>query len=182
MIDLFWVALLPGVIALHPLANNDLPLHIAIGEWVLAHGTLPSQDPFSFTAGGAPWVPHEWLAGVLFALVERGGGVVGLTLLAAAGAALLAVVHRGVMARLGVDLTTQLLWGLPLWLMAGRRLMLRPHLIAMVLPFLLWWLLLSARTQPRRLWLVPALMVVWVNLHGSFLMGFGIIALDLVLC
>jgi hypothetical protein len=180
-LDLAFVALCPVVIAIHPLANNDLPMHLAIGEWILATGTLPSHDPFSFTAGHPAWVPHEWLAALLFAGIERTGGLVGLVSLAAAFAATLALVHRAVMARLGVGLTTHLLWAIPMWLIAGDRIVLRPHLPALVLAFAIWWALLRARRDARFLALLPALLAIWVNLHGSFLMGFGIVALDLVL-
>lgn len=179
-LDLALVALCPFVIAIQPLANNDLPMHLAIGEWILAHGTLPARDPFSFTAGHPAWVPHEWLAALLFAAVERVGGLAGLIALTAVFAAALALVHRAVMARLGVGLTTQLLWGIPMWLIAGDRILLRPHLPALVLPFAVWWALLRARRDPRFLALLPLLLAIWVNLHGSFLMGFGIAALDLV--
>ena len=179
-LDVAFVALCPFVIAIQPLANNDLPMHLAIGEWILGHGTLPARDPFSFTAGHPPWVPHEWLAALLFAGVERAGGLVGLVALTAVFAATLALVHRAVMARLGVGLATHLLWGIPMWLVAGDRIVLRPHLPALVLPFAVWWVLLRARRDPRFLALLPALLAIWVNLHGSFPMGFGIVALDLV--
>jgi hypothetical protein len=179
-LDVALVALCPFVIAIQPLANNDLPMHLAIGEWILTHGTLPSRDPFSFTAGHPPWVPHEWLASLVFAGIERAGGLVALVALTAVFAATLALVHRAVMARLGIGLASHLLWGIPMWLIAGDRIVLRPHLPALVLPFALWWVLLRARRDARFLALLPALLAIWLNLHGSFLMGFGIVALDLV--
>jgi hypothetical protein len=174
------VALCPVVIAIQPLANNDLPMHLAVGEWILDHRTLPTHDPFSFTAGHPPWVPHEWLASVLFALVERAGGLPGLVALGALCAAALALAHRAAMAELGVGLASHLLWGIPMWLVAGDRIVLRPHLPALALTFAVWWCLLRARRGPRWLALLPPLLAVWVNLHGSFPMGFGIVALDLV--
>jgi hypothetical protein len=36
--------------------------HIATGRWILAHGTVPKQDIFSFSMPGAPWTSPEWLA------------------------------------------------------------------------------------------------------------------------
>jgi hypothetical protein len=179
-LDAATVALLPFVIGIQPLANNDLPMHLAIGEWILAGRTLPSRDPFSFTAGHPPWVPHEWLAELLFVLVWRSGGLLGLVLLTAVTAAAVALVHRAVAARLGVGLAAHLLWGIPMWLMAGRRIVLRPHLLALALPFAVWWCLLRARRDPRFLAPLPLLLAVWVNLHGSFPLGFAIVALDLL--
>lgn len=181
-LDAALVALCPVVIAIHPLANNDLPMHLAVGQWILEHATLPARDPFSFTAGHPLWVPHEWLASLLFVAAERAAGLPGLVALAAALAATLALVHRAVMGRLGVGLTTHLLWSIPMWLVAGERLVLRPHLPALALTFAVWWCLLRARDDARSLVLLPALLAVWVNLHGSFLMGFGIVGLDLAVC
>jgi hypothetical protein len=155
-------------------------MHLAIGEWILEHRTLPAQDPFSFTAGHPPWVPHEWLAAVLFAGVERAGGLIGLVALGAGFAAALALVHRAAMARLGVGVVPHLLWGIPMWLVAGRRIVLRPHLPALILPFAVWACLLRARRDPRWLAGLPLLLAIWENLHGSFALGFGIVALDLV--
>ncbi len=179
-LDAALVALCPFVIAIHPLANNDLPMHLAVGEWIVEHGTLPARDPFSFTAGHPLWVPHEWLASLLFVAVERAGGLLGLVALSAGLAAILALAHRAVMERLGVGLTTHLLWAIPMWLVVGERVVLRPHLPALALTFAVWWCLLRARDDARSLALLPVLLAVWVNLHGSFLMGFGIVALDLV--
>jgi hypothetical protein len=125
-------------------------------------------------------VPHEWLAEVAFALAWRAGGLEGLVLFGAVCAAALALVHRAVMARLGVALVPHLLFSLPMWLIVGRRIVMRPHLPALILPFALWWCLLRARRDARWLVPLPLLLAVWVNLHGSFPMGFGIVALDLL--
>jgi len=179
LIDAITVCAIPVTVAIQPLANNALPMHLATGERTLGHRTLPSHDPFSFTAGHPPWVPHEWLAAVAFAGVERAGGLVGLVALGAAFAAALALVHRAAMARLGVGVVPHLLWAIPMWLVAGRRIVLRPHLPTLILPFALWGCLLRARRDARWLAALPLLLVVWENLHGSFPLGFGIVALDL---
>jgi len=178
--DLVLFALLPAVIAFQPLANNDLPMHLAVGDWILAHGTLPSRDPFSFTAGHPPWVPHEWLAALAFSAAWRAGGVPGLVALGCATAALVGLVHRAAMAALGVSRAAQLLWAVPMWLIAGARIMLRPHLLALGLPFAVWLCLLRARRDARWLAPIPLLLVFWENWHASFLLGFAIVALDLV--
>ncbi|MFQ5653982.1 MAG: hypothetical protein ACE5GW_04545 [Planctomycetota bacterium] len=179
--DTVLLALPAAVIACHPLANNDLPMHLAIGDWILAEGRIPHLDPFSFNGNGEPWVPHEWLAGVLFSGIQRLGGAAGLVAAAVGLAALVAGAQRATAARLGVTRGAHLLWGIPLWLLAGRRLMLRPHLIALGLPFLLWWLLLAGRGRPRLLWGAPLILLLWANVHASFPLGIAIVAAELLL-
>ncbi len=44
------------------LMDGDTGWHLATGRWIVAHGTVPTIDPFSYTAHGRPWVAHEWLS------------------------------------------------------------------------------------------------------------------------
>ncbi|MCI0650907.1 MAG: hypothetical protein L0Z55_03370 [Planctomycetes bacterium] len=180
-LDLCLFVLPAAVIAFHPLANNDLPMHLAIGEWILREGSIPAADPFSFTAPPGEWVAHEWLAGVAFALVHAWAGPHGLVALAVLGAILLAALAARVARGFSTDAGELLFWVPVIWLLAGRRIMLRPHLIAEALPFLVWWILLRARGRPALLALLPLVMAFWANLHGSFYLGLAIIAADLLL-
>ena len=67
------------------LGDPDTYLHIAAGRWIIAHGSIPTSDPFSHSLSNAPWTSHEWLAEIIFAKAyELGGwgGVVALTVAA----------------------------------------------------------------------------------------------------
>ena len=69
-------------------ADGDTNWHVATGRWILAHGAVPTTDPFSFSAYGHRWVAHEWLSEVLMALAWQGAGWSGVMLLTASVAAL----------------------------------------------------------------------------------------------
>src|SRR5262249_47772911 len=62
-------------------ADNDLWGHVLAGRDILARGSIPRIDPYSYTAGGQPWVNHEWLAQVVLAGVFGALGAPGLLLL-----------------------------------------------------------------------------------------------------
>ena len=66
------------------LNDPDTYLHITAGRWMLTHLALPLQDPFSHSLAGAVWVPHEWLAEIILALVYDAAGWSGLVMSAAA--------------------------------------------------------------------------------------------------
>ncbi|MGE3164327.1 MAG: hypothetical protein AB7O52_05445 [Planctomycetota bacterium] len=176
-----WVLVVapPVVISCHTLQNNDLPMHLAVGNWILDHREVPDRDPFSANGSNQTWVPHEWLAAVGFASVERAFGAPGLLTLTMLLAGILAVLHRGVMKHLGVGLEEHLWLSVPLWIVAGQRLMLRPHMFSLILVFAVWWVLFVGRSRPRVLWFLPLLLASWANLHGSFYLGLGIVALGL---
>ena len=46
----------------------------------------------------------------------------------------------------------------------------RPQLIGVLLFSVTLWILAGRRTHPRALWVIPALVLVWVNVHGSFVL------------
>jgi hypothetical protein len=156
----------------HALLNDgDTLSHISIGRWIVAHHALPFRDPFSFTAHGEAWVPHEWLAEVVFALVYNRlgwGGIVTLTGLAGA-AAFGILVHA---------LTRTLEWRhAMLAALAGFSLveahyLARPHVLAW--PCLVVWAagIVGARDRGRPpSWALLPVMTLWCNLHGGFVVG-----------
>lgn len=151
--------------------DGDVSWHIATGRWILDHRAIPHTDPFSFTWGGRPWVPFEWLSEVLFAGSYRLAGYSGVAALATAALmALHAIIFfnaarfvRPLVAVLGLIAMDAVL--IPMMLA-------RPHLLAWALIAFWTWLMLRAREQDRAPPLVAAvLMVLWANLHGSWIMG-----------
>ena len=141
----FFALLLPAVLAFHPLANNDLPLHLAIGDWIIEHGEVPTTAPFSANGHGGTWLAHEWLAALLCAIVYKIAGASGLVALAVALSALLGALQDKVARLLGVAAVARLRLLVPIWLVAGRRLMLRPHLLGLCSVLALWCIALLGR-------------------------------------
>ena len=67
-----------------PLLNSDgdLARHLRHGRYMLEHGTVIRQDPFSFTKPTAPDIGFEYGSQLLYAMAERVGGLPGVALLA----------------------------------------------------------------------------------------------------
>ncbi|VVT06066.1 conserved membrane hypothetical protein [Sphingomonas aurantiaca] len=157
------------------LRDGDTGWHLATGAWIVAHGRVPTTDPFSFTATGRPWVAHEWLSELAMYASYRVAGWSGLIILiGTAIAALFAVVaheiRRCLSPRASVAALLMLVTGLLPSLLA------RPHILA--LPILAAWLivLLHARERGK----APPfgfalLMLVWANAHGSFVFGLALV-------
>jgi hypothetical protein len=164
--------------------DPDTYLHLAAGDWIFRHLSVPGVDPFSYTLGGAPWVAHEWLSQCLLAAAYHLGGWTGLVLLTVTGFALtLAYLLRFLLARVppiyAVFFTALALFALAPHLLA------RPHVLAW--PILALWLgsLVNASEKKQSPpWWLLGLMVLWANLHGSFTLGLALvlpIALEAVL-
>jgi hypothetical protein len=156
--------------------DGDVSWHIATGQWILAHGQIPRTDPFSFTWAGKPWVPIEWLAETIMASAYRFAGYSGISALATAALiALHAVIVWNAtrfvrpLAALGAIIAMDVVL-IPMMLA-------RPHLLAWAV--LAFWtsLIVRARQKDRAPPLAAALlMVVWTNLHGSFVIGLVVAA------
>src|SRR4051812_20854216 len=64
LVDVFFCALLVGIAAGPAgwqmlLVDGDTGWHIRTGEIVLATGSVPAGDPFSFSRPGEPWFAWE---------------------------------------------------------------------------------------------------------------------------
>ena len=153
------------------LGDGDTWSHVATGEWIIAHRTVPSVDPFSHSMLGAPWTAHEWLSEVLLAIAFRLGGWSGVVLLtgAASAAAALIVGSSSAHELRGAPLIATVAIGLSL---VTANLLARPHVLA--LPLAAAWCagLIAARARGRAPPLgLAALMIAWANMHGGFIFG-----------
>ena len=160
------------VLFLTPVLNDgDTLWQIRTGQWILAHRAIPATDPFSFTAGDRPWFAHEWLAETLMALAYTCGEIRGIMVLSAASVGLTGAVIIATARRHLPGLYAVVALVLALANAAGSMLA-RPHLLAW--PCLALWCagLVRARTRGTApsFWLLPV-MLLWVNLHGSFMAG-----------
>lgn len=161
-------------------ADPDLWWHLRTGQRILETGAIPTVDDWSFTASGRPWINHEWLTDAVFAMAYRWAGATGLVLL------------RGA-------LFVSLIAGLAV---LGARRVREPLIVCAVLiitvPVLdifinvrahsftyaltVWAIVaVDAARAGRLAWLIilPPMMALWVNLHGGFLLGLGLIGASL---
>ncbi len=154
------------------LDDGDTGWHIVTGVNILKTFGIPYSDPYSHTLAGAPWTAHEWLAEVIFALFWRWMGLNGVVLLAAIIVTLtcfflyLFMLRRGTNAIIAGSFT----------ILAAATSMLhwlaRPHIFS--LPLTLAFIVILERYQRQKvnhLKLLPPLMILWVNLHGGYILG-----------
>ncbi len=182
-LDQVYVTAALMLIALRPLLTpippHDFWWHMATGRVILETGTIPQNDLFSYTRAGEPFFNQGWLAQLLMALIHRIGG---LPLIIVVQALVLALAY-GLLLRLCILRTNRIRACVAILLLVTMPLSfdnwtVRPQtyvfpLFAGFLTILTEYRLGSA----RRLWLLPALMALWVNMHGSFVLGLGLIGI-----
>ncbi len=154
--------------------GNDIWWHIRTGQWIWENGAIPTSDPFSHTAAGAPWAYTDWLSQLFFYAVDSLGGaellVFSKMVIVGVVAVLLARTRR-------VDAGAAALALLACTAAMHLRLVLKPELFSLVFFAAVWLLLLRVDEHGRRalLWIVPPLLALWGNFHRG-----GTIALVLL--
>jgi hypothetical protein len=168
------VALVLAPVLVMTRADPDLWGHVRFGLDILTQHRLPSIDPYSFTQD-VPWVNHEWLSELIMGIAYTVAGPTGLSLLKGGLVAVLFVIVLSAYARVAVPVAGAAV--IVLGAGTGRVITtLRPQLWTAIGVALLCRLLI---TQPRRWWLaaVPPMFVLWVNLHGGWIVGAGLLAM-----
>src|SRR5208337_2554981 len=187
--DLLFVVLLFGLSAgaLGRLLLRDAGAgwHIRNGQQILLTHAIPRVDSFSAAMSGQPWYAWEWLYDLLMAAIHQALGLNGVVYYSAAIiAATFAIALYFATGRGANLLVTLFLLVLSLGASAVHFLA-RPHVVSWLLAVVWFEVLDSAVIAPRRenrraLFWLPALMLLWVNVHGGFLVGFVLLGAYLV--
>jgi hypothetical protein len=158
--------------------DSDTFWHLRAGLWMLENGRLLNFDVFSHTRLNEPWINHSWLSEIMMAAIYRVGGFSGLNLWTALVVWLAFVfVYRSSdsgpylksFALILAAATSGVYWSA------------RPQIVSMLLAAVFNWVLIRFRFHGlNRLWLLPLLMVAWVNLHGGFVIGFILLVVTCV--
>lgn len=177
------IAVVAAAALLTTISPHDFWWHLAYARMITETGSIPLTDSFTWSHHGEPFFNQMWLAQLVMLALYRGGGI-----------AAVLVGHAAV-----IVMAYFMLLRLCLRLGASRRLA-SVILLAVVLPlsFTNWavrpqayafplfvfflstlWTFGIDRTSTRRLWLLPFVMAVWVNVHGSFPLGLAMYGLTI---
>jgi hypothetical protein len=187
--DLIFAALV-GVLVFTPLSvrllgDAGIGWHIRTGQQILHTHAIPRVDLFSSTMGGKPWYAWEWLYDLVVGQLDATLGLNGVVWLTAIAIATVFAGAFYLLLRRGVNLLA-LVFTLLAVSASTIHFLARPHVLTWLF-VLVWFCILDTSEQqcfhnrsPARagkLWLLPLLMLVWVNVHGGFLLGFALLAI-----
>ncbi|MHB8302654.1 MAG: hypothetical protein ACYDC6_07455 [Acidobacteriaceae bacterium] len=159
------------------IADPDLGWHLRDAAYQLHHHVFLRQDLFSFTTRGKPWMDHEWMSEIPFYLSWKWFGDRGVFVLT-----------------LGLVETILLgIFGLALQYSKNAKAAFVVGFLAVFLSsvsfgprtLLFGWICLIAelailfrfREGNDHTWLLPPLFMLWVNLHGSWMIGLVLLVL-----
>lgn len=169
------------IVVLMPLEPSDYWTYLRIGDEIVRTQAIPTTEFMTYTSGGQPALFSYWLASLLLLGINKVGGLTLTALvmgLCVAGLyALIWLCLREI--KLGpVSASLVLLISA---LMGSNNWSTRPQnfalpLFGLTLVILLKW----QKKSGRLLWLLPLVSILWVNMHGSFILLFVLLISALI--
>ena len=162
-------------LSLKVVVDTDLGWHIQVGEYIVKTLSVPKADLFSFSQPDYPYVYHSWATEVLIFVSYKWLGLWGVTIFYALVITLsVFFIYRTSILLSGKVNYLLFLWSAPLaFIFAGGRTRAMGFLLLAAFYFLFTKFQLK---NSRAIWLAPPLFFLWVNLHGSFILGIGVFA------
>ena len=159
--------------------DPDIFWHMAVGNWIVQHVAVPHTGIFSRPAADMPWTAYSWGYEVLISRSFAEFGLVGLGLFGAGLTFLVALSLFWSLTQLTGRFYTSLLLCTAACMAFLYTLMPRPVFFSMALYAVVLTLILQARRSGniRLLYWLPAIFLVWANLHIQFIYGLFLVGL-----
>jgi hypothetical protein len=155
------------------LSDCDTGYHIRAGEYILETLSIPRQDMFSFHFPPPDWIAHEWFSEVIIAIIHKAFGLTGIVIFFSFLISLVYYFLLKILRSLNYNILVST--AIVILVCASSKLhwFARPHIFSLLF-MLIWYYLLDAYQHAHRNYLALqiALMLLWVNMHGGFIMGF----------
>jgi len=164
------------------LSDAGIGWHIRNGELMRHTHAITRTDPFSATMHGQTWYAWEYFFDLVVAPLHSWAGLnavaffAALMIAAVFAFALHLAVRRGAFLFITVPFLALAMAASSIHFFA------RPHVVTWLL-LLIWFAILESdcgAAPARRLWLLPLIMLVWVNVHGGFVLGFVLLGFYLL--
>jgi hypothetical protein len=162
--------------------DPDIWWHLADARLITTTHHMIWTDPYSFTAAGQRWIDWEWLSEIPYLFSYNLFGLRGIYLLTwlALSGNMLFVYWRGCWkgSSMNAALIAAVVGFVLMTVNAGPR-MIEFAYLAMSAEMAI--LEAAERGKKRLVWLLPPLFCLWINLHGTWLVGIGLLGLY-ILC
>lgn len=154
-----------------PLLVGDLFGYLVYGDWMVEHASLITVDTFSFTASGSRWINHEWLFQLGLGLIFDFSGWTGLMVLQFILVASILVLMAWIVDERGLVFEEWAMKFVVPVLAVVPGLTLRPQLFTYLAILLLVIRYDNRGVQRSDFFVMPALFVLWSNVHGGVIIG-----------
>jgi hypothetical protein len=169
--------LLPAFQALLPVEDPDLWWHLRTGQWIVDHGQVPFEDPFSAFGSGKPWIAYSWLYEILVYGLFRAFGLVGIVWFTVVMSTLIALALHVLVRRAKLPFLMELI--VVALALSAMKPIYSPRSWLFSILFFAVELNVALRVRsggkPVLLALLPPIFLLWANLHIQFSYGLAVL-------
>jgi tetratricopeptide (TPR) repeat protein len=158
-------------LCLVPLQETDIFFRLAHGQQILASGSIPGRNLFSFTFPNHPYLDSAWLFDAGAAGIHRLGGFPALVVAKTSVVLLVFAAAFLVLRRRGLGSISAALALAAAAFCMRDRLVERPHVFSLLGEVALIALLPALREGRRRAWWLIPLVAVWASFHAGAFLG-----------
>lgn len=161
--------------------DDDIFWHLQTGKYITENKSIPNADVFGFVTKGKKWIPFEWGFDVLVYNIYSVLGYPGISLLRT----LIFLLMFFFLLKISVKLKLNIFISYIVFILlaAGllERLLIKPQIISYLFSVILLYLLLSylytSQNNKKFLYFIPALFLIWANMHMGVLSGFVLLTI-----
>ena len=160
-------------LTIRPLLEHGIFTDITVGKYIIKNMTIPDKDIFSYATVGKAWINENWLYQCVVYLLYSFIGIKGLIIL------------KGLMLAgiflLYIKLAKKRCWSLELtgvifavsFFLFRDKWLVRAQTLGITFFLLEWYMIVEyiSTRQKKYLILLPLLILVWANVHSSFVVG-----------
>lgn len=152
--------------------DPDMWWHLKTGEIIWKTHTIALADIFSYTTNHQALIPQEWLAQLAIYSAYHWGGYSGLMVWLCFFTAALLIAGYVLCTLYSGNAKVAFVGAFAIWFFGTIGFAIRPQMIAYLLLIVELLLIQLGRTRSPRWFLgLPFVFAVWINCHGSFILG-----------
>src|SRR3989344_3014459 len=155
----------------------DLGWHIRVGEYIAQSKTIPSHDLFTFSQPHYPYIYHSWASELFLFESYNLLGLLGVSFLYAVVLTLVMLIIYKTSKTISGKNPSYLLFSistLVTYIVAGGR----TRIFSLLFLVTVYYCLIKFYNSGSKIiWTIPAIFLLWVNFHGSFPLGIGLLAI-----
>lgn len=161
--------------------DSDFFWHIRTGQYILNTKTIPTTDIFSSTSFSHIWILHEWGSEVIMYFLYNKWGYFADCLLFGLIFSLTWIIVYICCLKLNKNKLISIALIVLGILISVYAVGARPQLISQLFIAITLLILLASKDNSKKLYLFPLLFIFWVNLHGGWVIGIGLVGMYILM-
>lgn len=157
--------------------DSDQFWSLAVGQWIVENGAVPTVDTFSWTVEGLPWRSNSWLFCWLLYMVDYYWGMYGVAIMLSMVYLVTAYILLAMCLRLNKANISVWIFAIGMWTLVYFSATPRAYIFTFAFVIAIFYLIRFKR-DTRLIYLIPLIFLLWVNIQTSVRFGLALLFVE----